>query len=703
MNDQFDAQAQHEHLAGQVSRTLGAAGDALEITTDPAAIKQRGATRQRRRRGLYGVAVVSVFALGAGALLWAVGGDDASVATVDEDVPEVTDEEFAVAPATNEVDEPDQAADIDEADESEAALDEAVQPAPATSSAASSDSDVASDVGPGMFDGTLVPWQNGFLNIGVQQAPQPLPEEFTDAVSEVFPQEVRDLFADGLPATIEEATAMLSEAGLLDEVADVLAENPEANEAVFASERPAPTSVAHFTTDGESWETIETTIPIEGYLNVTAAGGAIVVWSVEEPDYGPLGQIEDPDGVRSMTVARTFDLVSWEVTEVDIPTPVSDQPHVSSHVWVQSLAATPTGWVALVTTERMVNHDALLPDELPFDAAAGYGVGESDDGIEVEFWNEETESWDVIIYTWDELGVDPAGFESFREPGVVQLITGDFDGTSTIAESPLDVGHINQLAATGAGVVAIGDGVYVSDDLRSWQPVLGLPDEMWISSAAPVDGGTLLTGEDRDGPRGWLLADDATLTEISMPQLPNQYSLWNQGTSAAWVVELMDEYNTWEPTTVVIEHDGMSIELTDGPDGQQALVTDVSTGEIVLDHAWGYDDTDGQQIYEANEETGEVSIVLRNQAGDEIVRIPGDVLEDAYRNQRPPPGEEMMTAEEMPTPDFWLMATTDGVDWLVQDLDDPNPDGPGFWPGRAAINGDRVLYQTNTGWTLTTT
>jgi hypothetical protein len=256
--------------------------------------------------------------------------------------------------------------------------------------------------------------------------------------------------------------------------------------------------------------------------------------------------------------------------------------------------------------------------------------------------------------------------------------------------------------SVGDGVIATGDGVYTSDDLRNWRPMLGLPDETWISSAVPVDGGTLLTGDGRDGPSGWLLADDATLTEISMPELPGRYGLWNQGTSAAWVVEIMDESDMWEPTTLLIEHDGFSIELTDGPDGQHAVVTDASSGEIVLDRQWSYDDDDIDEPYEANEETGEFAIVLRTEAGDEVVRIPGDVLDNASRDQRPPPDEEMMMAEEMPTPDFWLLATGNGVDWLVQDLDDPDPDGAGFWPGRAVINGNRVLYQTTNGWTLTT-
>ncbi|MEM9038387.1 MAG: hypothetical protein AAGD33_00690 [Actinomycetota bacterium] len=78
---------------------------------------------------------------------------------------------------------------------------------------------------------------------------QPLPtvEQLPAEVIELFPQEVRDLFADGLPATVEEAIAQLNEADLLDEVTSVLNQNDVAVDALLggsaASTAPARVSL----------------------------------------------------------------------------------------------------------------------------------------------------------------------------------------------------------------------------------------------------------------------------------------------------------------------------------------------------------------------------------------------------------------------------------------------------------------------------
>ena len=78
---------------------------------------------------------------------------------------------------------------------------------------------------------------------------QPLPtvEQLPAEVIELFPQEVRDLFADGLPATVEEAIEQLNEADLLDEVTSELNQNAVAVDALLggsaASTAPARVSL----------------------------------------------------------------------------------------------------------------------------------------------------------------------------------------------------------------------------------------------------------------------------------------------------------------------------------------------------------------------------------------------------------------------------------------------------------------------------
>lgn len=66
---------------------------------------------------------------------------------------------------------------------------------------------------------------------------QPLPSvnELSPEIVALFPPAVRDLFADGLPATVDEAIAQLTDEGLLDEVIAVLSQNPEAADAFLAA------------------------------------------------------------------------------------------------------------------------------------------------------------------------------------------------------------------------------------------------------------------------------------------------------------------------------------------------------------------------------------------------------------------------------------------------------------------------------------
>ena len=136
------------------------------------------------------------------------------------------------------------------------------------------------------------------------------------------------------------------------------------------------------------------------------------------------------------------------------------------------------------------------------------------------------------------------------------------------------------------------------------------------------------------------------------------------------------------------------------PGGQTVIATDTGTGEVVYQLEQSWEDESWQEIWEWDDEAETGWIVLRDADVGEVVRIPMEVVDLAYQEQRPvvvdePPAEPW-------SPDFWLVATTDGVDWLVVDLDDPDPRGDGFWPSTAAINGNRVLYRAADGWQLTT-
>jgi len=72
----------------------------------------------------------------------------------------------------------------------------------------------------------LVPWDDGFLAVGIRYPPRPLPDELPAEIAELFPPEVVELFPDGLPADQQLAMDILNEAGLLDVVMNILNEHP---------------------------------------------------------------------------------------------------------------------------------------------------------------------------------------------------------------------------------------------------------------------------------------------------------------------------------------------------------------------------------------------------------------------------------------------------------------------------------------------
>ena len=80
----------------------------------------------------------------------------------------------------------------------------------------------------------LVPWRGGFL-AATTEVIQPRPEPLSEELQSRFPQEVNDLFPDGLPPTLNEAQQILAEAGLLDEVTEIVSNDPELYDALYAA------------------------------------------------------------------------------------------------------------------------------------------------------------------------------------------------------------------------------------------------------------------------------------------------------------------------------------------------------------------------------------------------------------------------------------------------------------------------------------
>ncbi|HSP27676.1 MAG TPA: hypothetical protein VLN74_03935, partial [Ilumatobacteraceae bacterium] len=344
----------------------------------------------------------------------------------------------------------------------------------------------------------VTPWRDGFI-VGAQAfTPQPLPSELPEEIVALFPPEVVELFDGELPPTIQEATDMLSEAGLLDVVTDIIAANPEASEAIYSAPpagEDGPKLDVRFTTDGVTWEPIEMTLPPGAtYLPaVTTVGDRLAVaYSTSDPMTGM-----SVDGI--VRVASTADLVNWEVQEVvSAPPPVTFPDGINWSTDVAGFAANETGWALSVYTGVSLNPEALLPADVQAELAGdmdGYGISSDESSITVERTVDGTTETDR--YTWEELGVGPDVAVYLGDQGYEpNLWSSTWGATPTL--SGVDTGY-GQLFATPAGFLRIGEGVRFSSDGLTWTPVELPVDDAFVSGSFAFDGGVVLLVSDFGG------------------------------------------------------------------------------------------------------------------------------------------------------------------------------------------------------------
>ncbi|MFT6390938.1 MAG: hypothetical protein ACJA14_000445, partial [Ilumatobacter sp.] len=107
-----------------------------------------------------------------------------------------------------------------------------------------------------------------------------MPTELPEEISTQFSQEVNDFFADGLPATIDEATTQLQEAGLYEEVEAVVLANPAVFDAIYSVPTTQVIDV-RFSPDGVEWEDIDVVLPDPNaqFWNMMSTGSRLALLS----------------------------------------------------------------------------------------------------------------------------------------------------------------------------------------------------------------------------------------------------------------------------------------------------------------------------------------------------------------------------------------------------------------------------------------
>jgi len=480
----------------------------------------------------------------------------------------------------------------------------------------------------------LLPWDDGFLAAGVRYPPQPLPEQLPPEIAELFPPEVNALFPDGLPPTQQEAQAILDEAGLFDEVMDVLNEHPEAMDAIQSAQRPASELVASWSADGDEWTPTDIALPDGlGDLSQLVVSGDRLTTA---------GSIVPQDGVGPwiMTVASTTDLRNWTTRSFEIATP-EDLPE-GAQVWAHliAVAADDEHWVARVIVDVAVESLGATQGSQP----------------RVELWSG----------SWDESSV----------------------GEPTIGAEDQAFGL---LLATGAGFVDIGEQVAFSPDGQTWTEVNAPQPNLWFQTVAPLGDDLVMIAGTPYGEASIHVLDtaDRTWTDIEIPGLEGPFSTWTWASSPAFIIET--EMPPPLVQTVVVEHDDFELTLRYGDVAAYQLV-DLSNGDIVAEESIGPRTTqaavDGPFEYLSEDMLGVT--VTDPESGAVIVQIPNWVMSEAWDELW-----EGDNAFETYESDLWLLATPDGEAWLLEDLDDNEFDEPG--PQFVATNGSTVLIGSP-GW-----
>ncbi len=392
------------------------------------------------------------------------------------------------------------------------------------------------------------PWRDGFVAWSLVYPPQPFPAELPAEFSALFPQEVIDLFAVDRPATIDEATKMLSEAGLLDEVSAIISANPEASAAIYGKpSSDPPTVAAQFTTDGTTWKPVDMTLPpgATDLAGVTTAGDRLAV-VYNEPQTP-----EDP-GTGTVTVATTTDLVNWTTQQVAPPAPPVELPTgFKRSVSGQGLVANESGWAVTVFESIDLDVLQLVPDDVRATietSRGGFGSSTDSNGITIDYsFDVTSNTTKTVSFTWEELGVPPDVVpyvtDNEYRPRVWAAPWGGVPAPSDLETGP------GQMLATPSGFLQWSNETLFSQDGLTWT-ASPLPDpDGYISSGFAFDGGVIALSTNQDGSVDLYRLDQTGGSPqlLDVPGLPDKFqsglaSRWAPG--SARILDAADQAGT---------------------------------------------------------------------------------------------------------------------------------------------------------------
>ncbi|MEP6298693.1 MAG: hypothetical protein ABJ382_15320 [Ilumatobacter sp.] len=351
----------------------------------------------------------------------------------------------------------------------------------------------------------LFEWNDGFLALYTEYTPRPLPTELPESVVAQFPQEVQDLFVDGLPPTIDEAITMLEDAGLFDEVSDIVTSNPEVQAAIYG-EQSEPITTVRTSSDGVEWSDVAASFPIprSQWMTTSSTGDRFVIVTQTGGGFGPEPDLE-PATATTMDIWSSTDLVTWESQTVTLPAePVDQSNFLTTNSGVQSVAVGDDAWVLTVSTYTDIDPYSFLDDAERAASDSGslsVGTSSNDEGFSVQIYevgddgsSGDTPPQRTITKTWAELGLDGSPFEGL---GSAAAYSAQWGGEPEQVET-VPALESSQLMAIDDGFVAFGEDLALSSDGVAWSPV-ALPVDGFVDWVIDTDDGLLVSVSSFEG------------------------------------------------------------------------------------------------------------------------------------------------------------------------------------------------------------
>jgi hypothetical protein len=460
---------------------------------------------------------------------------------------------------------------------------------------------------------------------------------------------------------------------------------------------------ARFSADGTSWVQVPFQRPGLGTFDrVVVAGDRLMVLEVESTEIA-VNESWGIDRGRPVTVdavhaSWTADLVNWTTESLVLPSTDSQAP-LRAQRTVTAFVATSQHWTVSVETRIDVDWDAVLPAEVPRDRAMDT-IATEPTGVLVEY-RDDAGTVVSTSYSWQQLGIEPPP-AALATPPTTQHWASDI-GASPVVEATASQPSIDPLAST-----VVADDRFVR--LEAGRLIASANGVDWDVVAEAVDGRGLMPVPDgvvtfplEGSPVRYRLADGSA-TELDIAGLPDTFSpLGNIAASTTVMVGDVDSETP--PTGVLVEKDGLRFEGIADDRQQTYALTDIATGQVLVSEtapvvatadgaAVVFGPDDFEHLTAAGPEGADESlVVLDPRTGEELTRLRAEELADGMVAWD---GRQEATLDP---PNLWVIASSNGIDWIAQQVDVDPPAGTqpvfGYLPDVAVQSGATVLLSVH--------